>query len=75
MNLGLGFGIPLMVNALLAGVDVSAIGIFDISGRQITTLQMSNGKAVWNADGNASGVYFARALELQSGAIKLVLVK
>jgi hypothetical protein len=35
------------------------IAIFDIQGRKITTLQTENGKAIWNAAGYSSGIYFA----------------
>jgi hypothetical protein len=52
------------------------ISIFDISGRQITSLKAENGKAIWDAIRFSSGIYFARAGAKGGGqTIKLILLK
>jgi hypothetical protein len=60
----------------LTGSSKADINIFDITGRRITTLSTNAGKAIWDASGLPSGVYFART---QSGqktqSIKLILLK
>ncbi len=52
------------------------IGIYDISGRLLARLKMENGRAIWEASGVSSGIYFAR---LESGSrsesLRLVLQK
>jgi hypothetical protein len=59
----------------LTGAEQAEIGIYDITGRLITTLHATQGRAVWDASGVSSGVYFARVVGEKEGAIKLVLVK
>jgi hypothetical protein len=52
------------------------ITIFDITGRLVKSLKAENGKAVWDAAGFSSGLYFA---QFQAGdktqTIKLILLK
>ncbi len=60
---------------ILYGQDIK-ISISDIAGRKVATLHAQAGRAVWDASGYPSGLYFAR---MQSGgaekSIKLVLIK
>lgn len=51
------------------------IDIYDITGRKITSLQATHGRAVWDASGVSSGVYFARVAGEKASTIKLVMVK
>jgi hypothetical protein len=55
--------------------DKAQILIFDITGRLVTSLNADQGKAVWEAKGYSSGVYFARARGENSASIKLILLK
>jgi hypothetical protein len=56
--------------------DTAPISIYDITGRLITILHAEKGKAVWEAKGIASGIYFALAQKEDiSKGIKLVLLK
>jgi hypothetical protein len=64
------------------GEDDADIAIYDIQGRCLTTLHMESGKAIWNAEGYSSGIYFARVEnkkwmqpKLAGQAIKLILLK
>jgi hypothetical protein len=59
----------------LTGAEQSEIGIYDITGRLITTLYTVGGQAVWDASVYSSGLYFARAAGEKANTIKLVLVK
>jgi hypothetical protein len=59
----------------LTGAEQAEIGIYDITGRLITTLHTVCGQALWDANGVSSGLYFARVAGEKAGAIKLVLVK
>lgn len=59
-----------------AGIKANfEIGIYDITGRVIAALTAENGRAVWDASGCSSGLYFARANGNMATTIKLVLVK
>jgi hypothetical protein len=51
------------------------IEIYDITGRKITTLNATHGRAVWDASGVSSGVYFALVAGEKASTIKLVQVK
>jgi hypothetical protein len=58
------------------GGEDATIEIFDIAGRRVAALHAENGKAVWQARGLGSGVYFARASGGKtSEGIKLVYLK
>jgi hypothetical protein len=65
------------------GMQEAMIEIYDITGRKVAGLQTERGRAVWEAEGLSSGVYFARAVSGQTGtsaaqtvsAIKLVLIQ
>ena len=67
----------------VAGMDEAEIAIYDITGRKVATLHTDQGRAVWEAEGMSSGVYFARANKGQTGTsaaqssniIKLILIK
>ena len=66
----------------IEGAGEVEIAIFDIIGRKVASLQTQHGKAVWEAEGMSSGVYFARADKGQTGTsaaqfnvIKLVYLK
>jgi subtilisin family serine protease len=62
----------------LDGVSISNdIMIYDTSGRLVTTLHTKDGKAIWNARGFSSGIYFAQAAGNKSveKATKLLLLK
>jgi hypothetical protein len=60
----------------LTGTTRADITIYDITGRRIATLRTDAGKAIWDASGHPSGVYFARIEEEDiSKSIKLVLLK
>lgn len=59
----------------ISGVDKAEIAIYDITGRLVTSLHADNGKAVWDATGYSSGVYFARVRGENSAPIKLILLK
>lgn len=60
----------------VSGVDRAEIGIFDITGRRVETLEAFDGKAVWNATGRSSGLYFARAIAGdKSVCVRLTLLK
>ena len=60
----------------ISGVDRAEIGIFDITGRQVISLEAFDGKAVWNATGRSSGLYFARAITGdKSVSVRLTLLK
>jgi hypothetical protein len=64
------------VTISLSNHDKFHLAIFDITGRQITTLHTEQGNAIWDASGYSSGVYFA---QVQAGekaqSIKLILLK
>jgi hypothetical protein len=59
----------------LSGIDSAEIEIYDIAGRKITTLQATHGRALWDASGVSSGVYFARVAGEKANTIKLILLK
>jgi hypothetical protein len=59
----------------LTGAEQAEIGIYDITGRLITTLKAENGRALWDASAYSSGLYFARVAGEKTSTIKLVLVK
>jgi hypothetical protein len=59
----------------LTGAEQAEIGIYDITGRLITTLHTIGGQALWDASAYSSGLYFARAAAEKASTIKLVLVK
>jgi hypothetical protein len=59
----------------LTGAEQAEIGIYDITGRLITTLYAVGGRALWDASGCSSGLYFARLAGEKATTIKLVLVK
>jgi hypothetical protein len=59
----------------LTGAEQAEIGIYDITGRLITTLYAVGGQALWDASGCSSGLYFARLAGEKAGTIKLILVK
>jgi hypothetical protein len=59
----------------LTGAEQAEIGIYDITGRLITTLHTSGGQALWDASAYSSGLYFARATGEKASTIKLILVK
>ena len=61
----------------VAGGEEAEIAIYDIAGRKVTTLHTEHGRAVWEAIGLSSGVYFARAGNGAgaSNIIKLILMK
>jgi hypothetical protein len=60
----------------LTGTTIADITIYDITGRRITTLRTDAGKAIWDASGFPSGVYFARTQAGQKAqSIKLILLK
>ena len=59
----------------LTGAEQAEIGIYDITGRKITSLPASQGRAIWDASGVSSGLYFARVAGEKRGTIKLILVK
>jgi hypothetical protein len=60
----------------VAGIAEASIGIYDITGRRLATLKAENGRAVWDAVGVSSGVYFAR-LEgsRKAETLKMVLLR
>jgi|WetSurMetagenome_2_1015567.scaffolds.fasta_scaffold65479_1 hypothetical protein len=60
---------------MLTGAEQAEIGIYDITGRLITTLHTVGGQALWDASGCSSGLYFARLAGEKASSIKLVLVK
>jgi hypothetical protein len=58
------------------GIQHGKIEIYDITGRMVAMLETSNCKAVWDASGFSSGVYFARVIGAGSAQPKrLVLLK
>jgi|WetSurMetagenome_2_1015567.scaffolds.fasta_scaffold55369_2 hypothetical protein len=59
----------------IAGVKQAEIGIYDITGRLITSLHMVGSQALWDASAYTSGLYFARVAGEKASTIKLVLVK
>jgi hypothetical protein len=59
----------------LTGAEQAEIGIYDITGRLITTLHTIGGQALWDASAYSSGLYFARANGEKATTIKLVLMK
>jgi hypothetical protein len=59
----------------LSGAEQAEIGIYDITGRLITTLHTVGGQALWDAGAYSSGLYFARLAGEKASTIKLVLVK
>ena len=59
----------------LTGAEQAEIGIYDITGRLITTLHTVGGQALWDASAYSSGLYFARVAGEKASTIKLVLVK
>jgi hypothetical protein len=59
----------------LTGVELAEIGIYDITGRLITTLHTVGGQALWDAGSYSSGLYFARAAGEKPSVIKLILLR
>jgi hypothetical protein len=60
----------------LTGATRADISIYDITGRRIAALKTDAGKAIWDAAGFPSGVYFARTQAGQkTQSIKLILLK
>ena len=60
------------------------IEIFNVKGQKVKTLnieylQLNNGNAVWNAENHASGVYYCKLINIETGAIlsvkKVTLLK
>jgi hypothetical protein len=55
--------------------DIRVI-IYDITGKKVASILAESGKAIWDAAGFSSGIYFARADgENISRSIKLILLK
>jgi hypothetical protein len=44
---------------MIVGADVAEIEIYDISGRWVERLTTECGRVVWDARGQAAGLYFA----------------
>ncbi len=59
----------------LSGNENAEIEIYDITGRIITSLHAPHGRALWDASGVSSGIYFARVAAEGQALVKLVLVK
>jgi hypothetical protein len=59
----------------LTGAEQAEIGIYDITGRLITTLHTFGGQALWDASAYSSGVYFARLAGEKASTIKLILLR
>jgi hypothetical protein len=60
----------------ISEVDKAEIAIFDITGRRVASLHADNGKAIWNATGFSSGLYFANVQgDNISNSVKLILLK
>jgi hypothetical protein len=59
----------------ITGLEQADIGIYDITGRLITTLHSVGGQALWDASTYSSGLYFARATGEKVETIKLILLK
>ena len=59
----------------LTEAEQAVIGIYDITGRLITTLHTVGGQALWDATAFSSGLYFARLAGEQASTIKLILLK
>ncbi len=60
----------------VSGMTESEIDIYDITGRLMTVLSTKDGRAVWDAGGLSSGVYFARVSgDGDCRALRLVLLK
>jgi hypothetical protein len=59
----------------ITGTEQAEIGIYDITGRLITTLHAIGGQTLWDAGGYSSGLYFARVAGEKAGTIKLILLK
>ena len=58
------------------GSQETEIDIYDITGRLMTVLCTKNRRAVWDAEGLSSGVYFARVAGNRGlAALRLVLLK
>jgi hypothetical protein len=61
---------------LLEGGGQAQIEIYDIAGRKVAILHAEDGKAVWEAKGLGSGVYFARVVGGKAATgIKLIYLK
>jgi hypothetical protein len=60
---------------VVSGHQKATIGIFDITGKRVATLQAENGAAVWDGGAFSSGIYFALPAGERSAAIKLILLK
>jgi hypothetical protein len=57
-------------------MEDTQIGIYDITGRRVASLQAEHGKAIWDANAFSSGLYFARAeAKNNTQSIKLILLK
>lgn len=78
-----GIGLSAYPNPLNSSTTISInnsqnaeISIFDITGRLVATLYARRGRAVWDATGFTSGVYFARVRDGDKGqSVKLILLK
>jgi hypothetical protein len=58
------------------GMDEAEIAIYDIAGRNVAALRAEGGRALWEAKGLSSGVYFARAkIRNLTRTISLILLK
>ncbi len=58
------------------GMSRAEIGIFDLTGRRIALLDAEDGKAVWDAAGFSSGIYFAKLMsEDNAKTIRLTFLK
>jgi hypothetical protein len=60
----------------LSNNETVPISIYDITGRLVTILKAEEGKAIWDAIGISSGIYFAKIQSDNiSKSIKLLLLK
>jgi len=61
---------------IISDPEIGFLEIYDIGGRQVELLPVSDGQVVWEPINNSSGIYFARAKGGDSNAvIKLLYLK